>query len=64
MGGFERYISKFNPKSRKTEDPSGFNPISLCYLLYNIISSVIVNVLKPLLKDLISPEHTGFVEGH
>ena len=32
-------------------------------MIYKIISKVIVNRLKPLLPNLISPEQSGFIEG-
>jgi len=42
------------PKEDKVEDPNRFRPISLCNVIYKIISKVIENCLKPLLPLLIS----------
>jgi len=51
------------PKTNNSEDAKGFRPISLCNVIYKIISSLMAKRLKPLLEKLISPEQTGFVEG-
>jgi len=42
----------------------GFRPISLCDVLYKIISIVIVNRLKLLLPLLVYLSQTSFVERH
>ena len=51
------------PKREGADSPGKFTPISLCNVIYKIISKVIVNQLKPLLLGLISLEQSGFVEG-
>ena len=51
------------PKSEGADVPGKFRPIALCNVIYNIISKVIENRLKPLLLGLISQEQSGFVEG-
>lgn len=45
------------------ENPNSFFPITLCNIIYKIISSVIINRLKPILPNLISPAQTGFMRG-
>jgi hypothetical protein len=52
------------PKEEKVVDPNKFLPISLCNVIYNIISKVITIHLKPLLPTLVTPEQYGYVEGH
>ena len=51
------------PKQENTDRPVGFHPIALCNVIYKILSTIMVNRLKPLLPSLISPEQTGVVTG-
>ncbi len=52
------------PKEKGMEDPGKFRPISLCNIIYKIITKVIANHLCPLLPLLISLEQAGLVEGN
>ena len=43
-------------KCEGDDSPEKFRVISLCNVIYKIITKVITNILKPLLPGLISPE--------
>ena len=51
------------PKGERVDYLGKFRPIYLCNAIYNIITKVIVNRLKPLLLVLIILEQYGFIEG-
>ena len=42
------------PKGEGVDSPNKFKPISLCNVVYKIITKVIANHLKPILPSLIS----------
>jgi hypothetical protein len=50
-------------KEDNAASPSKYRPISLCNVVYKIITKVISNRLKPLLTILISQKQMGYVEG-
>jgi len=50
----------------KTNSPtqtSHYRPISLCSTIYKIISTILVNSMRPLIDRIISPFKTAFVPG-
>jgi hypothetical protein len=49
------------PKGDNPESMKDLRPISLCNVLYKIISKVLANRLKPLINKWISPEQAAFV---
>jgi hypothetical protein len=51
-------IPKNNPEELKY-----FCPISLCNVVFKIISKCLVNRLRPLLQDIISPVQSAFIPG-
>lgn len=51
------------PKVPHPETLRDFRPISLCNVIYKVVSKCIVNRLRPLLQDLISPNQSAFIPG-
>lgn len=52
------------PKVEESNTLEKYEPITLCNVIYKLISKVLANRLKPLLPLLISLEQTSYVEGH
>lgn len=50
------------PKEAHCNTPDKFRPISLCNVIYKIVSKIVASRLKSLLPLLISSEQSGYVE--
>ena len=51
------------PKVNFPVDVSHFRPISLCNVIYKIISKILVFRLKPFMDMLITPYQNAFIQG-
>lgn len=52
-----------NPKNDRPESIKQFRPISLCNVIYKLITKVLVNRLKHCIEKLVHPLQTSFVLG-
>lgn len=51
------------PKKKQPQQMTDLRPISLCNVLFRILSKVMANRLKPCLSSLISDKQSAFIEG-
>ncbi|KAF3668653.1 hypothetical protein FXO38_07989 [Capsicum annuum] len=49
------------PKCRNASNLRNYRPIGLCNTSYKIITNIIVNKIKPILQDIISPSQASFL---
>ena len=52
------------PMKDKSEDYNDFHPLSLCNLIYKVVTKIISNINEPFFKKSISMEHFGFLYNH
>ena len=51
------------PKVKEPKVLKDFRPISLCNVIYKVVSKCLVNRLRPILEEIISPNQSTFVPG-
>jgi hypothetical protein len=51
------------PKAQNPESLREFRPISLCNVIYKVVSKCLVNRLRPLLENIILPTQSAFIPG-
>lgn len=64
LGDLNHTFLALIPKIKDPKTPQDFCPISLCNVVYKIISIFLTNCLKKVLDDIISPNQYAFILGH
>src|SRR4051812_43067631 len=60
---FNRTIIHLIPKLETPTSITQFRPISLCTVIYKIVTKLIVNKLKIVIPSIVGPAQTSFVSG-
>lgn len=61
--GWNEMIIALIPKVEKPEKVIDFHPISLCNVLYKVVSKVLSSRLRDILPEIITPNQSAFVLG-
>ncbi|KAM1727381.1 hypothetical protein ACFX12_018028 [Malus domestica] len=61
--GLGSTLITFIPKVDGLQDISQFRPISLCSTLYKVVTKILVNRLRPIMKSIINPNQVSFIPG-
>jgi hypothetical protein len=62
-GGLNSTFLALIPKVNKPESFDDYRPISLCNLIYKVISKILANRINPFLSKCLSSEQLGFLKG-
>ena len=62
-GGINSTFLALIPKVNKSVSFDDYRPISLCNLIYKVISEILVNWIKLILSKCLSLEQLGFLNG-
>jgi hypothetical protein len=63
LSAFNATFLTLIPKEERVMHPNKYRPITLCNVIYKIITKVIAMRLKPIMSYIISQEQVGYVEG-
>lgn len=63
IGDINQTLLTLIPKVHDPSRPSNFRPISLCNVVYKVITKIITNRMKPFLPYIISPNQSSFISG-
>lgn len=63
IGDINQTFLTLIPKVHEPSRPSDFRPISLCNVIYKVVTKILANRIKPFLPYIISPNQYSFISG-